>query len=56
MCNEVHSVLSHWPVLWDQMKKLEALLAIPERRSRFVWTCLRGSIFSHKDIIFLGNQ
>ena len=48
MCNETHTSLSHWKVFWSQLKRLESLLAMSERRSRYVATCLRGTAFESK--------
>ncbi len=42
MCSEVHTSMSGWPRFWDQLKTLEAMLVISERRARYVFTCLRG--------------
>ena len=50
LASDVHTSLSHWPVFWEQLKSLEAMLHVPERRSRYVWTCVRGTPFAHKDL------
>jgi hypothetical protein len=49
MCNETHTSLARWPKFWDQLKVLEALLSLHERRSRLIWTCIRGGPFESKD-------
>jgi hypothetical protein len=43
MCNDTHTALVGWQRFWGQLKTLEALLVISERRARYVWTCLRGT-------------
>jgi hypothetical protein len=52
LCNDVHKHLHHWTHFWDELKNLEALLVVSERRQRFVWTCLRGSHLQHRDRMF----
>jgi hypothetical protein len=52
MCNETHTALEHWKHFWNQLKAIETLLALHERRTRFVWTCLRGTPFASK--VFAG--
>ena len=54
MSNEVHTALTAWRPFWAQLKVLEALLVVPERRSRFVWTCLRGSPLEMQDVVTKG--
>lgn len=36
MCNEVHTALPHFSEYWIQLKALETLLVVPERRSRYI--------------------
>ena len=49
MVAEVHTSMEHWGEFFSQCKALEAMLVIPERRSRYIWTCLRGTAHGHKD-------
>ena len=43
LCSDVHQGMNHWSNFHSELKALEALLRIDERRQRFVWTCLRGT-------------
>ena len=43
MMQDVHKSLTYWPEFYADLKVVEALLQNPERRRRFVWTCLRGT-------------
>ena len=52
MCNDVRRGLLSWSRFWQQAKAPETMLVISERRSRFIWTCLRGPCFSHKEPMF----
>ena len=47
LCSDVHKSLSHWGQFWKDIKNLESLLSVDERRSRFVACCLRGSALQH---------
>lgn len=40
---DVHTSLSYWDSFWTQLKNIEALLLMGERRRRFLWTCVRGT-------------
>ena len=41
--SDVHQSMSHWENFHSDLKSLEALLRIDERRQRYVWTCLHGT-------------
>ena len=43
LCAEVHQGLNHWSAFHAELKALESLLRVQERRQRFVWTCLHGT-------------
>ena len=43
LCSDVHQGMKHWQAFHAQLKSLEALLRIDERRQRFAWTCLHGT-------------
>ena len=40
---DVHSSMAHWPDHFKQLKQFEALLKVPERRQRYVASCLMGT-------------
>jgi hypothetical protein len=42
LCEDAHKGLKQWESMYKDLKLIEAFLRVPERRSRFVWTCLRG--------------
>jgi hypothetical protein len=48
LCCDTHTALEGWKRFWVQCKTLEALLALSERRSRYIWTCLNGTPFQGK--------
>ena len=45
LCADIHQGMAHWLQFYAELKACEALLRIPERRQRFIWTCLRNSPF-----------
>ena len=52
LCNDVHCNLQHFGDFWKELKNLEALLRVDERRARYVFTCLRGSPLAYKEPMF----
>ena len=52
LCSDVHQGMSHWSNFHSDLKALEALLRIDERRQRFVWTCLHGTNLEGQSIKF----
>jgi hypothetical protein len=52
LCTDVHEHLKHWGAFWIELKNFESLLAVAERRKRFVWTWLRGSHLQHRERMF----
>ena len=40
---DVHQGMKHWAHFFDNLKTLESLLRVDERRQRFIWTCLHGT-------------
>ena len=46
---DVHLRMRGWKPFFHDLKNLEALLGVPERRQRFIFTCLRGTAFSHHE-------
>ena len=40
---DVHQAMVHWDTFHSQLKAVEALLRVDERRQRFVWTCLQAT-------------
>ena len=43
LCADVHQGMCHWKAFHAELKALEALLRIDERRQRFIWTCLHDT-------------
>ena len=38
---DAHRVMEHWPIFFEQLKTFESFLVVPDRRRRFIWTCLK---------------
>ena len=58
MSEDVHTSLSHWEEYMKQLKQLEALMRVEERRERFIWSCLRNTPhakFEHRFERFKGS-
>ena len=51
---ETHQSMKHWDSFYDQLKDFENFLALPDRRRRFIWTCLRGTRFARYEGIVSG--
>ena len=49
---EAHQHLSHWDTFYRQLKVVEALLRIDERRQRYCWTCVRHTPFVNTAYLF----
>ena len=49
---DVHKHMVHWKTFHSHLKVIESLLRLEERRSRFVWTCLRGTQWSRFERLF----
>ena len=50
MTEDVHTAMLYWKRFYEQLKNFEALLRMEERRKRFRWTCMAGTvheIFEH---------
>lgn len=54
LLSSTHKSMEHWPVFFGQLKHFESLLRIPERRERFVWTCLDGT--EHQRYMYLSES
>ena len=48
MTRSVHCGLGWWPNLHAGLKHLEAMLSRRDRRERFIWTCLRGTVYEYR--------
>ena len=55
LLQDVHSSMQHWETFHAQLKVLEGFLRIPERRSRFIVTHLKGSVFEKEEHLFTGH-
>ena len=44
LSQDVHKVLKYWEEFWNGLKVFSGLLNIEERRRRFCWTCLKGTV------------
>ena len=52
LCADVHVSLSYWDTFWKQLKNVEPLLTVEERRMRFVATCMRGTSLEFRERMF----
>ena len=43
LCADVHQGMGNWAPFYSDLKAVEALLRVDERRQRFIWTCLQGT-------------
>ena len=48
VCQDMHTVMSGWAQLYEQLHKLHAFLSTKERVDRFLWTCVRNSPLEHR--------
>ena len=46
LASDSHDGMQHFKKFWADLKQLESLLRMNERRLRFIWTCLRHSPWS----------
>ena len=52
LCSDVHQNMSHCTSFHGDLKSLEALLRVDERRQRFIWTCLQNSALEGQSFRF----
>ena len=53
LCNVVHTSLAYWnKSFYNELKNLEALLVVDERRLHYVWSCLLGTIYAANEWMF----
>ena len=52
LLDDVHSGMMYWPTFWNQLKILEGFLRMAERRQRYVWTHLSGTLWEPHSCMF----
>ena len=40
---DMQKILQYWPTFWNQLKNAESFLMFPERRKRFISSCMEGT-------------